>query len=63
VVVGREEVESNVLTVRVRGSRELKKMSLEELVKTIKEELKGYPVSDIVLPKRLSERPQYKVVI
>ncbi|NPB00468.1 MAG: threonine--tRNA ligase [Crenarchaeota archaeon] len=63
VVVGREEVESNVLTVRVRGSKELKKMGLEELVKTIKEELKGYPISDIVLPKRLSERPQYKVVI
>jgi len=63
VVIGREEVEKNVLTVRVRGSKELRKVSLEELIRTIKEETKDYPTTDITLPKRLTERPQYRVVI
>ncbi len=63
VVVGREEVEKGVLTVRVRGSKELMKITLDELVNILKNEVKDYPVTDIVLPVRLSERPQYKVVI
>jgi len=62
VVVGRKEVESNVLTVRIRGEEKenIKKLTLEELVRTIRNETNGYPWKPLTMPILLSQRPIYR---
>jgi len=62
VVVGKKEVESNILTVRIRGEEKenIKELTLEELVKIIKDETKGYPWKPLTMPMLLSQRPIYK---
>ena len=62
VVIGKKEVESNILTVRIRGEEKenIKELTLEELVKIIKDETKGYPWKPLTMPMLLSQRPIYK---
>ncbi|MEM1598466.1 MAG: threonine--tRNA ligase [Pyrobaculum sp.] len=55
-VVGAKEAAEGTLSVRVRGEGQYK-MSVEELVKRIKEEVRGYPTRPLYLPKLLSQRP------
>ncbi len=62
VVIGREEVNSNILTVRIRGEKNLRKMSIEELVETIEREIDNYPRCGLYMPRRLSMRPQYRPI-
>jgi threonyl-tRNA synthetase len=59
LVVGEEEAASRIFSVRARGEKPLKKMSLEELAAEIKEKVKGYPWRPLPVPKRLSVRPVY----
>ncbi|ENN96614.1 threonyl-tRNA ligase [Methanocaldococcus villosus KIN24-T80] len=64
VVVGEEEVKSNVLTVTVREKSTLKssykeKKTLEELINEIKEKVKGYPYKPLPLPIRCSLQPKF----
>jgi len=59
VVVGQKEIESGVLAVRDRRTNEIRQMKLEELVKEIKQNIANKPFRHLVVPKRLSERPQF----
>lgn len=63
VVVGKEEVSTGKLAVRIRGEKSIAKMTIDELVAKIEEETRGYPKTDLYLPRRLSMRPQYKPTI
>lgn len=55
-VIGAKEQEEKILNVRIRGVG-LAKMTLDELIKRIKEETKGYPNRPLYMPRRLSQRP------
>ncbi|MCX8188083.1 MAG: threonine--tRNA ligase [Nitrososphaeria archaeon] len=59
LVVGEKEVQSNILTVRVRGEKEFKKVSLEELLIEIKSKTLDKPFKPLPLPKLLSKRPKF----
>jgi threonyl-tRNA synthetase len=59
IVVGRKEIESDVLPVRDRKVGKILKMKLEELTGEIKEVVKGKPFKPLPLPKHLSKRPQF----
>ncbi|MEM2093366.1 MAG: threonine--tRNA ligase [Candidatus Bathyarchaeia archaeon] len=59
IVVGQREIESNILPVRYRGSREIIKMRVEELISRIKTETQGKPFKPLPLPKHVSKRPQF----
>jgi len=57
VVVGRREVETDTINVKIRVNNEQRVMRVEELVEIIKKEVKGYPQVDLAMPPRLSTRP------
>ncbi|MDI6655254.1 MAG: threonine--tRNA ligase [Candidatus Hydrothermarchaeota archaeon] len=60
-VIGGKEIESRVLTVRVRskgGKQE--KLTKEELIERIKKETAGKPFKKLSLPSRLSKRPRFR---
>lgn len=59
IVVGQREIESGILPVRDRRSREIIKMRLEELISRIKAETQGKPFKPLPLPKHVSKRPQF----
>jgi len=59
VVVGQREVESGILPIRDRKTKEMRKMKLEELIGEIEELMKGKPFKPLPLPKYLSKRPQF----
>ena len=65
VVVGQKELDSGVLAVRDRSlfgtgkKKEIRKMSLKELVNEIIEETKGKPFKPLPLPVELSKRPRF----
>ena len=56
-VLGSKEKQSKKLDVRFRESGERKLMSVEEIVKYIKEKTKGKPFKPLTLSKFLSKRP------
>jgi len=57
VVIGSNEVESNKLSVRIRGENKQVKMDLEELKEILKKKQGDMPFRDLPLPKLLSKRP------
>ena len=59
VVVGQKEIESGILAVRDRKTGEIRQMKIEELVKEIRQNVIDKPFRRLVVPKRLSERPQF----
>ncbi|MCS7096495.1 MAG: threonine--tRNA ligase [Candidatus Bathyarchaeota archaeon] len=59
IVVGQREIESGILPVRDRRSKEIIKMSVEELISRIKAETHGKPFKPLPLPKYVSKRPQF----
>jgi threonyl-tRNA synthetase len=59
IVVGQKEVDSNVLAVRDRTARKLRKLKLEELVREVEKVVKDKPFKPLALPKHLSKRPQF----
>jgi len=60
VVVGQKEIESGVLSVRVREEQgKLESMKLNDLVSKIKGKIEGKPFKPLPLPRSLSKRPQF----
>lgn len=60
VVVGQKEIESGVLSTRVREEQgKLENMKLDELTAKIKEGISGKPFKPLPLPRNLSKRPQF----
>jgi threonyl-tRNA synthetase len=59
LVIGQREIDSGVLSVRDRRSKEMRKMKLEELLTEIEDRVKGKPAKPLPLPKYLSKRPQF----
>ncbi len=60
VVVGKKEIESGVLAVRVREENgKVENMKLEDLKLQIKGKTEGQPFKPLPLPKNLSKRPQF----
>jgi threonyl-tRNA synthetase len=59
VVIGEREIESNVLPVRDRRTREIRNMTLKELIEEIKSQVGDKPFKPLPLPKRVSKRPQF----
>ncbi len=59
VVIGKREVEENILSVRVRAKRETLTMSISDLIKIISEECRDKPKAKLWLPRMLSLRPKF----
>ena len=59
LVIGQKEIDSGILAVRDRERKEIRKMSLQELVKEINEKTAGKPYRSLTFPKKLSSRPQF----
>jgi threonyl-tRNA synthetase len=60
VVVGQKEVETGVLSIRVREEQSKQaNMKLDELTAKIKEKIAGKPFKPLPLPQALSKRPQF----
>lgn len=61
VVVGDKEIESGVLTVRIRSAGgKQEKLTKEELAERIKKETAVKPFKKLSLPDRLSKRPRFR---
>jgi len=56
VVVGKKEVKSKKLAVRIRESGRIRNMKLDKLMGKIKSEVKDKPFKKLSLPKLISER-------
>ncbi len=59
VVVGKKEVETGRLSIRVREKNKQIDMSVEELIEEIREKTRGKPFRLLYLPEKLSKRPQF----
>ncbi len=60
VVMGKREVESGTLNVRVRSSKEQRTMTVDELRASLASDLKGRPFRPLPLPQLLSKRPTFR---
>ncbi len=61
IVVGEKEVKSSKLSVRDRSAGNVKELSVDELVREIRDANKGKPFMPLNMPKELSKRPQIMV--
>jgi threonyl-tRNA synthetase len=60
VVVGQKEIDSDILSVRVREQNgKVESMKLSELISRIREKIEGKPFRPLPLPRVLSKRPQF----
>ncbi|MEM2466522.1 MAG: His/Gly/Thr/Pro-type tRNA ligase C-terminal domain-containing protein, partial [Candidatus Bathyarchaeia archaeon] len=59
IVAGQKEIGSEVLPVRDRRAKQIRKMKLEELISEIKSHTRGKPFKPLPLPKHVSKRPQF----
>ena len=60
VVVGQKEIDSGVLSTRIREEQgKLENMKLDELTAKIREKNAGKPFKPLPLPRSLSKRPQF----
>lgn len=59
VVVGDQEVRSGTLQVRVRRTREIRRLGARELAEEINEQTAGMPFEPLGVPRRLSARPVF----
>ncbi len=59
-VIGKKELENNVLSVRIRGKKNIVTLKVDELIKIIKDEITGYPWKPLPMPMLLSKRPIYR---
>jgi threonyl-tRNA synthetase len=57
VVVGEKEENSGKLSVRIRGEKETKLLTLKQLVSEIRKQVDGMPFRPSNLPELLSKRP------
>jgi threonyl-tRNA synthetase len=61
IVIGEKEVKSSKLSVRDRTAGSVRELSIEELVKEIRDAGKDKPFMPLNMPKLLSKRPQIMV--
>jgi threonyl-tRNA synthetase len=61
IVIGEKEVNAEKIGIRDRKSADAKVLSVDELIKSIKEETIGKPVMRLNMNKYLSKRPQIMV--
>jgi threonyl-tRNA synthetase len=61
LVIGEREVNSSSLSVRDRTIGDVRQLSIEDLVKEIKDATNGKPVSKLNSAILLSQRPQIMV--
>ncbi|MEM3578883.1 MAG: threonine--tRNA ligase [Candidatus Bathyarchaeia archaeon] len=59
IVVGEKELESKTLPVRDRKAKKLRKITLEELINEIKNQIRDKPFKQLPLPRHVSKRPQF----
>ena len=59
IVAGQKEIESEVLPVRDRKAKRIRKMKLEEIINEIKSHIQDKPFKPLPLPKHVSKRPQF----
>ncbi len=59
IVVGQKEIDSGLLPVRDRSTREMRKLKLKDLTSECQEILGDKPFRPLPLPKYLSKRPQF----
>ena len=59
LVIGQREIDSSVLPVRDRKTREIREMQLQQLIDEIKKKTEGKPFQPSTLPRNLSKRPQF----
>ncbi len=59
VVVGERERESGTISVRIREDGSTVSMKVQDLIKRLKEETKGYPRRPIYFARYLSQRPVF----
>lgn len=60
VVVGHKEVESSVLSVRVREEHgKLESLKLKDFISVIKDRIRDKPFKPLALPLNISKRPQF----
>lgn len=57
VVVGDKEVKTKKLSVRARGLKRLKRLTVRELASEVRRRTKGMPFKPLTLPRLLSSRP------
>ncbi|MCI4371429.1 MAG: threonine--tRNA ligase, partial [Thermoplasmata archaeon] len=60
VVVGRKEIESGRLNVRIRATKEQSELSIEALRKRLADETAGRPHGDLAEPANLTARPTFR---
>jgi threonyl-tRNA synthetase len=60
VVYGERERESGLLSVRKRATGSVERLTLDDLVREIREKVEGKPFKKLPLPKPLSKRPSFK---
>jgi threonyl-tRNA synthetase len=60
VAIGKQELQKKSFPVRVRGEKEPRDLTLNELISEIKGLVKGYPYRAAYFPHRLSLRPSLK---
>ncbi|MBI3639632.1 MAG: threonine--tRNA ligase [Thaumarchaeota archaeon] len=61
IVIGEKEVNAEKIGIRDRKSADAKTLSVDELIKSIKEETLGKPFMGLNMNKHLSKRPQIMV--
>jgi len=59
LVVGQKEIESGLLAVRARQSKDMRNITLQELTSEMETALRDKPFRPLPLPKLLSKRPQF----
>jgi len=59
LVIGQREIDSDVLPVRDRKTREIKEMQLQQLINEIRKKTEGKPFQRLTLPRSLSKRPLF----
>jgi len=59
IVAGQKEIESEVLPVRDRKAKQIRRMKTEELISEIKSQVQDKPFKPLPLPKHVSKRPQF----
>ena len=63
IVIGKREVETNTINVRIRRANDQKAMSIDEFIKLIMKEINGYPRKDSTLPFFVSQRPLFSYLV
>jgi len=58
-VVGDKEMESDKLSIRIRGEKQQKGMSRDQLAKAVEDKTAGLPFKSIPLSRELSKRPKF----